>query len=153
MNWLRRLLRFLIHWLASRGDFTAGFDFVSFALSVDTNGRYKDHIYFYGDTSMSTSLSIKLGGGDMHTAVLTCLNLDGTPADNVTITYASSDTSVALVDPNTGAITAVTVGTCNVTGSGTRNGFTHEDSGTLTVEAAGGGTGNSGDFTASLALT
>ena len=97
------------------------------------------------------SLDITLGDTNTHTAVLVCTNtLDGSPATGVSITYASNNTDVATVDASTGVITVVGVGSCSITGTGTRGAFTHMDSGEVFVALPDP---NAGDFAVSLSLS
>jgi uncharacterized protein YjdB len=96
--------------------------------------------------SLSIDLNTDTGG---HVAVLTATNLDGSPAENVAVTYASSDAAVATVDAASGAIAIVGVGTCTITGTGTRGKFTHDASDSIAVTAGA----NTGDFNVSLAMT
>ena len=97
---------------------------------------------------MSTSLTVLVDDAGNHTALLAVSNLDNTPASGVSITYSSDNPAVATVDPSTGALTLVAVGTANISGTGTRGAFTHSDTGLLTVVADA----NTGDFTATLTL-
>jgi hypothetical protein len=96
---------------------------------------------------MSASLSIVVGD-NTHAASLVVVNLDGTPAQGVAITFASDTPSVCGVDPASGALTPLAVGTANISGTGTRSTFVHSDTGVVTVTA-----NDQGDFAATLALT
>jgi uncharacterized protein YjdB len=108
-------------------------------------GDYYVIISQFWSHNMAT-LDVKLGDTGTHTAVYAVTNLDGTPAEGVTIGYASDNPTVCAVDPTSGALTLVAVGTANITGTGTRGAFTHSDSGTVTIA-------QSDDFTGVLTLT
>jgi hypothetical protein len=151
VNRLSDFLRHLREWLcavlglgctnANRGDFRARLWFVS-----DAN-----HNPIFLETYMSASLTLSLDDTGAHSAVLTCTNTqDGSPAQNVTISYAGDNDAVATVAPDTGALRLVSVGTCNITGTGVRGAFTHSDTGVLTVTP---GDPNAQDFTATLGLS
>jgi hypothetical protein len=96
---------------------------------------------------MSGSLSIVMGDNS-HKAVLNCLNLDGTPASGVGVSYDSDNSGVCAVQQITGVLTPQGVGTCTITGTGTRGSFSHTDSAIVTVTSD-----DSGDFTVSLVLS
>lgn len=92
-------------------------------------------------------------GDNGHSAVLAVTNLDGSPAAGVSIVY-SSDNSACTVDASSGALTPVAGASpgdvvVNITGTGTRDGFTHSDTGQVTVTTVAVG----GDFAASLSFT
>ena len=95
-----------------------------------------------------SNLTVVVDDTNKHSATLACLNLDGTPATGVAISYSSDSPAVATVDPASGALTLVGVGAANITGTGTRGVFSHSDTGVLTVVADV----NAGDFTAALGL-
>ena len=95
---------------------------------------------------MSGSITLTIGDTNTHTATLTCVNLDGTPATNVAITYASDTPTVCDIDASTGVLTLVSLGTATLSGTGVRGAFTHSYSVTVTVAADD----VTGDFTASL---
>jgi uncharacterized protein YjdB len=100
-------------------------------------------------TVSGSNLSITLGDGLGHAATLACLNLDGTTATGVTVTYSSDTPAVCTVDPNTGVLGPLTAGgPVTITGTGVRGGFTHSDTGIVTVIA----NDSTGDFTAALGL-
>lgn len=92
------------------------------------------------------NLDVIIGDTGQHQAVYAVQNLDGTPAAGVAISYASDNPSVCAVDSSTGALTLVAVGSCTITGQGTRGAFTHSDTGTVTIA-------QSDDFTGTLTLT
>ena len=94
------------------------------------------------------SLDLTTSDTAPHQAKLTCTNLDGTLATDVTVTYISDAIGVVAVDVNTGVLTLVGVGNATITGTGNRGAFSHSDVGTVTVAAAA-----PGDFTATLSLT
>jgi hypothetical protein len=96
---------------------------------------------------MSASLTIATGDNG-HTASLAVTNADGSPAQNVTITFASDAPSICDVDPTSGALTPTAAGVANITGTGTRLAFTHDDAGPVTVTQDP----NTGDFTVTLGL-
>jgi hypothetical protein len=152
VNLLLRLLRFLLRPLPWRehhrqshrkDDFRVELELLSPLL---VNGKPVFYYTWSYPMSLSIDLNTDTGG---HVAVLTATNLDGSPAQNVAVTYASSDASVATVDAASGAIVIVGVGTCTITGTGTRGKFTHEagDSIAVTQDA------NTGDFNVALALS
>jgi hypothetical protein len=99
---------------------------------------------------MSASLTIDLNtdtGG--HVASLVALNLDGSPATGVTVSFSSDNPSVCDVDATSGALTVgTTIGTANISGTGTRSRFVHSDSGAVTVTQDA----QTGDFGVSLGL-
>ena len=80
-------------------------------------------------TVSKTSLTLKVAGTETLTA--TVKNADGSTKSGATVTWSSSDSTVATVD-TTGKVTAVKVGTCNITA--TSEGKTATCA--LTVEAA-----------------
>jgi len=96
-----------------------------------------------------SDLTVLVDDTGTHTAVLSCTNLDGTPATGVSISYSSDNPAVATIDASSGVLTLVGVGTANVSGTGVRNAFTHADTGLLTVVSDA----NTGDFTATLSLS
>ncbi len=132
-DWLRRLLCKVLH-LRCEDDFRAVFHF-------STHRKHWRH-------DMSASLTVLVDDTATHTAVLTVTNLDNTPATGVSIKYSGDNDAVATVDPASGVLTLVAVGTANISGTGVRGAFTHSDTGLLTVVADV----NTGDFTATLAL-
>lgn len=96
---------------------------------------------------MSASLTIATGDNG-HVASLAVTNVDGSPAQNVAISFASDAPNFCTVDPTSGALTPVAAGVANITGTGTRLAFTHEDTGAVTVTQDP----NTGDFTVALGL-
>jgi uncharacterized protein YjdB len=82
-----------------------------------------------------------------HSVVLSALNLDGTTATDVVVGYVSSNESVVVVDPNTGALILKGNGECIVTGTGDRGVFTHTDTAIITVQKFGA------DFTVSMSAS
>ena len=95
-----------------------------------------------------SDLTVLVDDTGTHTATLVCLNLDGSPAAGVDIHYATDNPNVATIDPTSGVLTLVGIGTTTVTGSGSRGAFSHSDSGALNVTADAA----TGDFTAALTL-
>ena len=96
--------------------------------------------------SMSATLTVPVGATG-HSATLSVTNLDGSPATNASVTYTSSDTGVCTVDVSTGALGFPGHGTATITGSASRDSFTHSDTAVITVTDP-----NSGDFTVSMGL-
>ncbi len=94
---------------------------------------------------MSGSITIVLGDTVTHNAVLNCLNLDSTPAEGVTIRYATSDAAICDVNPVGGNLVPQAVGACVITGTGTRAGIEHSDTTDVTIE--------SNDFTVNLTVS
>jgi uncharacterized protein YjdB len=111
------------------------------------NWRQEQHNFYPSleIANMSGSATITMGDGIVHSAVLTCTNLDSTPASGVNFAYYSDNPAVCTVEVNFGRLTPVAAGTCNITGTGIRNGITHSDSIALTVANE--------DFTAVLSIT
>lgn len=145
---LAALIRILLRWLGFRrnNDFRVKLEFENWTAWSHTSLYRQLRMCF-----MSSSLNITLGDTGTHTAVLVCGNtLDGTLALGVAITYASNNADVATVDATTGAITVVGVGSCTITGTGTRGAFTHMDSGEVFVALPDP---NTGDFAVSLSLS
>ncbi|MCR5635188.1 MAG: Ig-like domain-containing protein, partial [Lachnospiraceae bacterium] len=62
-------------------------------------------------TVSKTSLALKVAGTETLTA--TVKNGDGTTRTGATVTWSSSDSTIATVDA-TGKVTAVKIGTCNI---------------------------------------
>lgn len=83
-------------------------------------------------------------GDTSHFAVATNLNLDGSTA-KISSVFSSDTPSVCEVDPATGALNPVAVGTAIITETATRGAFTHSDNGVVTVVAP-----PSDDFTTTL---
>jgi hypothetical protein len=112
-------------------------------------GEFTYHVY--GVIHMSASLTIDLNtdtGG--HVASLVALNLDGSPATGVTVSFSSDNPQSCDVDSATGALTVGTVvGVANITGTGSRGKFSHSDSGAVTVTQDV----NSGEFGVTLGLS
>ena len=80
--------------------------------------QWKDfsNIYYKRITSISLNINeLQLCSGQTHTLNITVLPTD---ADNRTVNWSSSDTSVATVDPN-GLVTANKVGTATITATTT----------------------------------
>lgn len=96
---------------------------------------------------MSASLTIATGD-NRHVASLAVANADGSSAQNVVITFDSDTPAVCTVDSASGALTPVTAGVANITGTGTRLAITHADTGVVTITQDP----NTGDFTVALAL-
>jgi hypothetical protein len=137
-DWLRRLLCKVLH-LRCEDDFKARLGFQTVLWKQAPT---------YWRTKMSASLTVLVDDTGTHAAVLTVTNLDNTPATGVSIKYSGDNDAVATVDPSSGVLTLVAVGTANISGTGVRGAFTHSDTGLLTVVADV----NTGDFTATLAL-
>lgn len=98
---------------------------------------------------MSGNFTLVGNDGKSHSAVLTCLNSDGSPAQNVTITYSSDTPTVLVIDASSGALTGITDGNATLTGMGTRGSFSHSDTLSVTVSFDP----NLGDFTVNLSAT
>lgn len=112
--------------------------------------HHKNNFFAYLKVdNMSGSISVVFGDGLAHKAVLTCLNLDGSAAQNVAITYSSDNPSTCTVDAASGNLTLVGAGNANITGTGVRGTFSHSDSVSVTVTVDV----NTGDFTVSLAVS
>jgi hypothetical protein len=141
MSLLRALLQYLLRLLGIRrkNDFRGTLYF----WSAELLGGWPSRIYYW--RQFMSTLDVKLGDTSEHKAVYAVSNLDGTPAEGVTIGYASDNPTVCAVDPTSGALTLVAVGSCTITGTGTRGAFTHSDSGTVTIA-------QSDDFTGVLTL-
>lgn len=84
------------------------------------------------------------------TGTSTVVNTDiatGLPV-TASVDFSVDNPAVVSVDPVTGALQALSVGTAVITETSISNGFTHTDSVTVTVSAV-----DSGDFTSTLTVT
>ncbi len=86
--------------------------------------------------TMVVPMSVKLAISGDQASIEKVVMSDGTTTnDGATVTYSSSDPSVAAVDENTGVITKVGEGTTDITVSVKREDVTVTDTATYTVEA------------------
>jgi hypothetical protein len=148
--WLREFLCAALHLGCQKKDFTVRLGFKqNKTLSRFEAGEFTYHVY--GVIHMSATLTIDLNtdtGG--HVASLVALNLDGSPATGVTVSFSSDNPSVCDVNATSGALTVgTTIGTANISGTGTRSKFVHSDSGAVTVTQDA----QTGDFGVSLGLS
>jgi len=94
-------------------------------------------LIFQGVTHMPASIAV---GGKGATAVFT--EFSGPAGTGVVVapvgavTFASDNTAVATVDPSSGAVTAVAVGTANISGTDAGNSLTASDVITVTPAVA-----------------
>lgn len=113
--------------------------------------RHRDDFFSYlefdGAYDMSGATLNLTVGETGHKVVVTNLNLDGSTAVGVSVSYSSDNPSACDVAGD-GTLVANGAGVANITETSTRGAFTHSDVGVVTVTDE-----NAGDFTTALTFS